>query len=98
MLQQYKTLCISLLILIGAFTLRLFQLGDIPGSTFDEVFYPRYGFDYLTGETFFYSHPPLGNYIYTAAIWIYSQMPWIELTSIESLKFEELPLQHLLCG
>ena len=91
MLKQYKTLGIGLLILIGAFTLRFFHLGDIPGSTFDEVFYPRYGFDYLTGETFFYSHPPLGNYIYTAAIWIYSQMPWIELTSIESLKFEELP-------
>ena len=91
MLQQYKTLCIGLLILIGAFTLRFFNLGDIPGSTFDEVFYPRYGFDYLTGETFFYSHPPLGNYIYTAAIWIYSQIPWIDLTSIESLTFEELP-------
>ena len=91
MLQQYKTLGIGLLILIGAFTLRFFHLGDIPGSTFDEVFYPRYGFDYLIGETFFYSHPPLGNYIYTAAIWIYSQMPWIELTSIESLTFEELP-------
>ena len=91
MLQQYKTLYVGLLILIGAFTLRFFHLGDIPGSTFDEVFYPRYGFDYLTGETFFYSHPPLGNYIYTAAIWIYYQLPWVDLASIDSLTFEQLP-------
>jgi dolichyl-phosphate-mannose-protein mannosyltransferase len=89
--SSYKTLFLVLLILIGAFTLRLFHLGDIPGSTFDEVFYPRYGFDYLTGETFFYSHPPLGNYIYTVAIWIYSQLPWIDLASIDSLTFEQLP-------
>ena len=91
MLQQYKTLYVGLLILIGAFTLRFFHLGDIPGSTFDEVFYPRYGFDYLTDETFFYSHPPLGNYIYTAAIWIYYQLPWVDLASIDSLTFEQLP-------
>ena len=91
MLSSYKTLYVGLLILIGSFTLRFLHLGDIPGSTFDEVFYPRYGFDYLTGETFFYSHPPFGNYIYAAAIWIYSQLPWIDIASIDSLTFEQLP-------
>ena len=91
MLSNYKTLYIGLLILIGSFTLRFLHLGDIPGSTFDEVFYPRYGFDYLTGETFFYSHPPFGNYIYAAAIWIYLQLPWIDIASIDSLTFEQIP-------
>jgi len=91
MLSNYKTLYIGLLILIGSFTLRFLHLGDIPGSTFDEVFYPRYGFDYLTGETFFYSHPPFGNYIYAAAIWIYLQLPWIDITAIDSLTFEQIP-------
>ncbi len=52
MLSNYKTLYVGLLILIGSFTLRFLHLGDIPGSTFDEVFYPRYGFNYLTGENF----------------------------------------------
>ena len=91
MLSNYKTLYIGLLILIVSFTLRFLHLGDIPGSTFDEVFYPRYGFDYLTGETFFYSHPPFGNYIYAAAIWIYLQLPWIDIASIDSLTFEQIP-------
>ena len=91
MLSNYKTLYVGLLILIVSFTLRFLHLGDIPGSTFDEVFYPRYGFDYLTGETFFYSHPPFGNYIYAAAIWIYLQLPWIDIASIDSLTFEQIP-------
>ncbi len=91
MLSNYKALCVGSFILIGSFTLRFLYLGDIPGSTFDEVFYPRYGFNYLTGENFFYSHPPLGNYIYAAAIWIYSQLPWIDLASIDTLSFEQLP-------
>ena len=91
MLSNYKTLYVGLLILIVSFTLRFLHLGDIPGSTFDEVFYPRYGFDYLTGETFFYSHPPSGNYIYAAAIWIYLQLPWIDIASIDSLTFEQIP-------
>ena len=91
MLSNYKTLYVGLLILIGSFTLRFLHLGDIPGSTFDEVFYPRYGFDYLTGETFFYSHPPFGNYIYAAAIWIYLQLPLIDIASIDSLTFEQIP-------
>ncbi len=84
MLSNYKTLYVGLLILIVSFTLRFLHLGDIPGSTFDEVFYPRYGFYYLTGETFFYSHPPIGNYIYDSAIWIYLQLPWIDIASIDS--------------
>ena len=91
MLSNYKTLYVILLILIGSFTLRFLHLGDIPGSTFDEVFYPRYGFNYLTGENFYYVHPPLANYLYAAGIWIYSQLPWIDLVSINSLTFEQLP-------
>jgi len=91
MFSNYKTLFVGSLILIGSFTLRFLNLGDIPGPVFDEVFYPRYGFDYLTGENFYYVHPPLANYLYAAAIWIYNQLPWIDLASIDSLTFEQLP-------
>ncbi|MDP7554424.1 MAG: phospholipid carrier-dependent glycosyltransferase, partial [Candidatus Thioglobus sp.] len=66
-------------------------LGEIPGPVFDEVFYPMYGYSYLTDQQFFYVHPPLGNYILAAAIWIYHQLPWIEVSSLSTVSFEELP-------
>ena len=47
MVSNYKSICVGSLILIGSFTLRFLHLGDIPGPTFDEVFYPFYGFNYL---------------------------------------------------
>ena len=64
MLTNRKSLYVALLILIGSFTLRFLHLGAIPGPVFDEVFYPVYGFNYLTGEEFYYVHPPLANYMY----------------------------------
>ena len=95
MLSDNKTLYVGLLILVGSFTLRFLHLGDIPGPTFDEVFYPRYGFNYLTGENFYYVHPPLANYLYAAAIWIYNQLPWVDVTAIETIPFEQLnPLSY----
>ena len=33
--------------------LRFYNLGEIPGPVFDEVFYPFWGLSYLTGEQFF---------------------------------------------
>ena len=91
MFSNYKTLCIGLLILIGSFTLRFLYLSDIPGPMFDEVFYPAWGFKYFTGENYYSVHPPLANYLYAASIWIYNQLPWIDLASIDSLTFEQLP-------
>jgi len=94
-LSKQKTLYVGLLILIGSFTLRFLNLGDIPGPTFDEVFYPRYGFNYLTGDNFYYVHPPLANYLYAAAIWIYNHLPWINTVAIDTIPFEELnPLSY----
>jgi len=66
-------------------------LGEIPGPVFDEVFYPMYGYNYLTDQQFFYAHPPLGNYILAATIWIYHQLPWVEINSLSTVSFEELP-------
>ena len=95
MVSNYKSICVGSLILIGSFTLRFLHLGDIPGPTFDEVFYPFYGFSYLTDKNFYYVHPPLANYLYAAAIWIYHQLPWIDITSIDALSFEQLnPLSY----
>ena len=91
MLSNHKTLYVGSLILIGSFTLRFLHLGDIPGPTFDEVFYPAWGFKYFTGENYYSVHPPLANYLYAASIWIYYQLPWTDIVSIDALSFEQLP-------
>jgi len=57
------------------FFLRIYNLGEIPGPVFDEVFYPLWGLSYLTGEQFFSVHPPLGNYLFTLAISLFHLLP-----------------------
>ena len=89
--SRLKNIYILSLILIISFATRFVYLGEIPGPVFDEVFYPMYGYSYLTDQQFFYVHPPLGNYILAAAIWIYHQLPWIEVSSLSTVSFEELP-------
>lgn len=37
---------------------------------FDEVYFPRYGLDYLKNEYFFDLHPPLGKLIYFVTAWV----------------------------
>ena len=55
--------------------LRFYNLGEIPGPVFDEVFYPFWGLSYLTGEQFFSVHPPLGNYLFTLSIYLFHLLP-----------------------
>ena len=90
--SRLKNLYILSLILVISFTARFLYLGEIPGPVFDEVFYPMYGYSYLTDQQFFYVHPPLGNYILAAAIWIYHQLPWVEVSSLSTVSFEALPV------
>ncbi len=89
--NRLKNLYILSSILFISFTTRFLYLGEIPGPVFDEVFYPMYGYNYLTDQQFFYAHPPLGNYILAATIWIYHQLPWVEINSLSTVSFEELP-------
>jgi len=67
-----------LAIIFLGFCLRAFNLGSIPGQTFDEVFYPVYGLNYILGETFFSVHPPVGTYLISLSIYIYHLLPWTE--------------------
>ena len=66
---------ISSILLLGAI-LRFVNLGLIPGPIFDEVFYPVFALNYLSGETFFSVHPPLGSYILTFGVYVYDLLPW----------------------
>ena len=77
------------LVVLGAF-LRFFNIGELPGPIFDEVYFPQYAYGYIKGEPFFHVHPPLYNYIATAGLWLYYQIPFIGLTPISGLSFEQL--------
>ena len=74
---------------IGAL-LRFYQLDKLPGPVFDEVFFPEYGYNYLTGREFFHVHPPLYNYISSIGIWIYFHLPWVDLPPIGTIEFKDL--------
>lgn len=77
-LIDIKTHWQILVILLVGSVLRFLNLGLIPGPIFDEVFYPVFALNYLSGETFFSVHPPLGSYILTLGIYLYDILPWTE--------------------
>ena len=77
-LTKIKTHWQILSILLVGSILRFYNLGLIPGPVFDEVFYPVFALNYLSGETFFSVHPPLGSYILTLGIYVYDLLPWTE--------------------
>ena len=76
---------LAAIVLLGA-VLRFYQLGAMPGVTFDEIFYPQYGLSYLSGGTFYSVHPPLGAYLMSLSIYLYYLMPWTD--SLISTGFE----------
>ncbi len=56
-------------------TLRFWGLGRFNTFVFDEVYYAKFGNDYLTHTPFFDGHPPLGKLIVALGIWIGSHVP-----------------------
>jgi len=77
-MASLKNNWLLLAIIFLGFCLRSFNLGSIPGQTFDEVFYPVFGLNYILGETFFSVHPPVGTYLISLSIYIYHLLPWAE--------------------
>ena len=67
-----------LAIIFLGFCLRAFNLGSIPGQTFDEVFYPVFALNYIFGQTFFSVHPPVGTYLISLSISVYHLLPWVD--------------------
>ena len=86
------------ILLIGA-ALRFYNLGLIPGPVFDEVFYPVFALNYLSGETFFSVHPPLGSYILTLSIYLYDLLPWTDHIDFTSAQVDSInPLAYRWIG
>ena len=86
------------ILLIGA-ALRFYNLGLIPGPVFDEVFYPVFALNYISGETFFSVHPPLGSYILTLSIYLYDLLPWTDHIDFTSAQVDSInPLAYRWIG
>ena len=79
-----------LAIIFLGFCLRAFNLGSIPGQTFDEVFYPVFGLNYILGETFFSVHPPVGTYLISLSIYIYHLLPWVDPALSSGINISDL--------
>jgi dolichyl-phosphate-mannose--protein O-mannosyl transferase len=60
-LGGFGIFCVSLLV-------RFWRLDALDEFVFDEVYYPKFGLDYLQGKPLFDAHPPLGKYIIALGI------------------------------
>ncbi|MBD2003090.1 MULTISPECIES: dolichyl-phosphate-mannose--protein mannosyltransferase [Cyanophyceae] len=61
--------------LLSAF-LRFWGLSRFNTLVFDEVYFAKYGNNYLTNTPFFDVHPPLGKYLIAVGIWLSRLIPF----------------------
>ena len=59
-----------------ALTLRLWNLERFNTLVFDEIYFAKFGNNYLTHTPFFDAHPPLGKYMIALGIWLKGFNPW----------------------
>ncbi len=62
-------------IFVFSLGIRFWNLSQFNTLVFDEVYYAKYGNEYLIGKEFFQSHPPLSQYLIAISIWIGSHFP-----------------------
>ncbi|MBE9006569.1 phospholipid carrier-dependent glycosyltransferase [Fortiea sp. LEGE XX443] len=63
-------------IFLFSLALRFWGLDRFNTLVFDEVYYAKFGNNYLTHVPFFDGHPPLGKYIIAIGIWLGSHVPF----------------------
>lgn len=63
-------------------SLRFWGLGRFGEFVFDEVYFAKYGYNYLQQVPFFDVHPPLGKYLISLGIWLHSHIFREEGTAI----------------
>lgn len=63
-------------VFILSLALRFWGLERFNTLVFDEVYFAKFGNDYLTHTPFFNAHPPLSQYIIGIGIWIGSHIPF----------------------
>ncbi|HEY9704002.1 MAG TPA: phospholipid carrier-dependent glycosyltransferase [Allocoleopsis sp.] len=62
-------------VFIISLCLRLWGLNELNSLVFDEIYYAKFGVNYLKQEPFFDAHPPLGKYIIAFGIWLGQYFP-----------------------
>jgi dolichyl-phosphate-mannose-protein mannosyltransferase len=59
-----------------AIGLRFWGLERFDTLVFDEIYFAKFGHNYLTHTPFFDAHPPLGKYLIAVGIWLQGFNPW----------------------
>jgi dolichyl-phosphate-mannose-protein mannosyltransferase len=59
-----------------ALGLRFWGLERFNTLVFDEIYFAKFGHNYLTQTPFFDAHPPLGKYLIAIGIWLKGYTPW----------------------
>lgn len=75
MTKNLYRLCLVGIFLISL-ALRFWGLDRFNTLVFDEVYYAKFGNNYLTHTQFFDGHPPLGKYMIAVGIWLSSHIPF----------------------
>jgi dolichyl-phosphate-mannose-protein mannosyltransferase len=63
-------------IFLLSLAVRFWGLERFNTLVFDEVYYAKFGNDYLTGVPFFDGHPPFGKLVIALGIWLGKHIPW----------------------
>lgn len=71
-------------IVIVSIFLRFWGLGRFNTLVFDEVYYAKFGNEFLTGTPYYNAHPPLSQYLIAFSIWVGQKLP-ISLTEVNGL-------------
>jgi dolichyl-phosphate-mannose--protein O-mannosyl transferase len=56
--------------------IRFWGLDRFNTLVFDEVYFAKFGYNYVTHTPFFDAHPPLGKYLIGLGIWLKGYHPW----------------------
>jgi len=78
---------------LAAAILRFWNLGALPGLVFDETYFAKFGFNYLSSTEFFDSHPPLSKYLIGIGIWLYNILPFTQTLDFHEIEITELAPQ-----
>jgi len=82
-------ICLAAITLFAA-GLRFWHLGELNFLVFDEAYFPKYAYDFLTNQYYFDSHPPLSKYLIGIGITIYNHLPWVNDPAIGTVPIEQL--------
>jgi dolichyl-phosphate-mannose-protein mannosyltransferase len=93
LLNRHRLFWLGLLaIWLLSLGLRFWGLSRFNTLVFDEVYFARFGNDYVANRPFFDAHPPLGKYLIGLGIWLHGQFEPFGYRWLNALVGSGLPL------